>query len=144
MQREFSIRFRASELEARQCLLDVTTRLAAQGLHAETVQNVEIVLAEAINNIVEHAYAGVPEGHIDLQCYPVEAQLMICLQDTGQPLPQDQIPPAVLAPLSSERSDLPEGGFGWFLIQSLATAVRYERDDCHNTLFLMFDITDSR
>ena len=44
------------------------------------------------------------------------------------------------ADLDVAREDLPEGGFGWFLIRQLAWDVRYVREGRTNRLFLAIDL----
>jgi serine/threonine-protein kinase RsbW len=140
MRREFCLCFDADELQARQHLEEALAWLKTEGLDCGKAEDVEIVLAEAINNIVEHAYTGLPGGKVCLRTFIGDHQLMICLMDSGHPMPNEQIPPAVLAPLPTETANLPEGGFGWYLIQSLTTAVRYQRKKDENNLYLLFDL----
>jgi len=49
-------------------------------------------------------------------------------------MPDGKLPLGDLAPLDAELDDLPEGGFGWFLIQHLARDVTYTRVDNENHL----------
>lgn len=97
----------------------------------------EIVLAEALNNIVEHAYARHPgEIEISLQLRPNE---LVCrIADTGLPMPDAKLPEGTLAPISS-LDDLPEGGFGWYLIRTLSHDLHYHREDGRNLLCFRLD-----
>lgn len=92
----------------------------------------EIVLAEALNNIVEHAYARHP-GDIEITLHLRPNELICRITDTGLPMPNDQLPegkPASVNPAD----DLPEGGFGWFLIRSLSHDLLYRREEGRNLL----------
>lgn len=132
----------ADEMAARHCICAVLDRLRAVGLAPERAGDVELVLAEAINNVVEHAYDGQSDGEIKLRVKLDSEYLIIRVQDEGVPLPTGRIPAAQLGDPSIPNEDLPEGGFGWFLIRSLTSAVRYNREDACNQLSLYFEIRD--
>lgn len=92
----------------------------------------ELVLAEALNNIVEHAEAHIARaGRIHLLVKTHAGGLTCVIADRGQSLPD-----TCLAPRSLPSHDLglPEGGFGWYLIQDLASEIRYERAGGRNYL----------
>lgn len=92
----------------------------------------EIVLAEVLNNIVEHAYADMSgEIHITL-CTQADG-VVVAIRDQGHPFPQETLPQGAL-PQTYASHDLPEGGFGWFLIRSLVQNLTYRRDTTSNHL----------
>ena len=93
---------------------------------------VEIVLAEALNNVVEHAYADYP-GRIEIGITPGEGFVFVQLVDAGLPMPEGELPGGKLGK-TTEIRDLPEGGFGWFLIRSLSQDLTYMRDGHLNVL----------
>lgn len=97
-------------------------------------------MAEAVNNIVEHAYCGGEPGPIRLRCTLRDRRLDIRICDTGQPMPDGRMPAGLVADVSMPRADLPEGGFGWFLIRALSSDIRYDRRCGCNRLSLRFDI----
>lgn len=85
----------------------------------------EIVMAEALNNIVEHAYAG-RAGVIEV-CVMLGTDGLNCtISDFGAPMPGNTLPQGAPRPLG-HLPDLPEGGFGWFLIRALAQDLQYSR-----------------
>ena len=90
---------------------------------------VEIVLAEVLNNVVEHAYAKFP-GQIEISVTRREDYLFIRLVDSGLPMPGGDLPGGRM--LASQ--DLPEGGFGWYLIRNLSHELTYQRDGDRNIL----------
>ena len=92
----------------------------------------EIVLAEVLNNIVEHAYAD-QAGNITLRLVRHDGGLHCTVSDTGAPMPGLCLPEGRFQPLD-DLADLPEGGFGWFLIRSLVTELTYQRIDGENRL----------
>lgn len=91
----------------------------------------EIVIAEVLNNIVEHAYAGA-KGDIDLAVQPLRGGLRCSVTDRGAPMPDHTLPGALLPGRCA--GELPEGGFGWFMIRALAQDIRYERIGAANRL----------
>ena len=59
--------------------------------------------------------------------------------DTGLPMPGGEAPAGKLGKLL-EIQDLPEGGFGWFLIRSLTQELTYQREGNQNTLSFCVDV----
>lgn len=97
----------------------------------------EIVLAEALNNIVEHAYTN-HDGEIEISLQLRYNELLCRIADTGLPMPGGKLPDGVLPPLGAFE-DLPEGGFGWYLIRSLTRDLTYSRADGRNLLSFRLD-----
>ncbi|MCR8724970.1 ATP-binding protein [Frigidibacter sp. ROC022] len=92
----------------------------------------ELVLAEVLNNVVEHAYAGHATGMIEL-ALSLDAEALTCqVTDHGRPLPEGELP----GPCSGghDPQDLPEGGFGWPLIHRLTRDLGYCRTPGCNRL----------
>ena len=137
---KFRMSFRATELEARQTIVAISKRLRTSGLTRDRADEVEIALAEAINNVVEHTYAKSEPGLVRILCSLRSAHLDIRICDTGTPLPKNRLPPGLAADVSVPRAELPEGGFGWFLIRELTSEVRYDRCGLINHLSLRFDL----
>ena len=92
----------------------------------------EIVLAEVLNNIVEHAYAD-QAGDITLRLVRHDGGVHCTVSDTGAPMPGLCLPEGRFQPLK-DLADLPEGGFGWFLIRSLTEGLAYQRSKGLNSL----------
>ena len=93
--------------------------------------NAELLLAEVMNNIGEHAYAG-GAGPIRLRLDRAAHLLTLQFEDAGRAMPGGDLPAGHLP----EASNLPEGGFGWFLIRALASDLSYQRAAGHNHLTL--------
>ena len=100
-----------------------------KALTEESRDAAEIVLAEVLNNVVEHAYAMYP-GKIELWVTRREDFLFVRMVDHGLPMPGGDLPGGRMLKVD----DLPEGGFGWFLIRNLSHELTYERDGMHNIL----------
>lgn len=110
--------------------------LERNAIEAEFKGDILIVLAEVLNNIVEHAYRAPREGDIHLI---VQAQKMahknavyIKTIDQGPPVPPDTLSGRSLPPLTDDVQDMPEGGFGWFMIHALTETIDYERINDEN------------
>jgi serine/threonine-protein kinase RsbW len=87
----------------------------------------QIVLAEVLNNIAEHAYAGLPGGLARIDIWREPQGLHCRIGDQGHPLPERTLPRGDLPSLEVDQADLPEGGFGWHMIRALTTGLTYAR-----------------
>lgn len=101
----------------------------------------EIVLAEALNNIVEHAYSS-HDGEIEITLHLRQNELVCRISDSGLPMPDEKLPAGLLAPLENI-TDLPEGGFGWHLIRTLSKDLDYRRENGRNLLSFRLDTQQS-
>lgn len=136
----FVCSFLATELDARSGIGSVVDRLQDLGLPEDRANEIQIALAEAVNNVVEHAYADTSPGDVSILCNLGAKQLWIAIQDAGLPLPNEKIPAGEPADLTVPYEHLPEGGFGWLLIRELTSDIQYERDNGSNRLSLCFDV----
>ena len=116
-------RFSPSADEVRKALGDLRRHMEQARICSDLIARVELVLAELLNNIVEHACADVPGGWIVIRTRLARDGLHVTILDNGMPPPfhlldrglPEQAPHDDL-PLAA----LPEGGFGWYLIRHLA------------------------
>lgn len=118
----------------RSVLFDVAAVLVRQGVAADDAGQIELVLAEVLNNIVEHAYAERLGGRIEITLERAADRLWCRVSDSGAPMPGGRPPPAAASAIPDGVTDLPEGGFGWFLIHNLADDLSYAREEGMNTL----------
>lgn len=119
----------------RSALEEITAQLAGWGMSERSISTAEIVFAEVLNNIEEHAYAGCTGGIIKiLLCR--DAELLTCeVSDSGAAMPPGPLPGADPPKLDVARTeDLPEGGFGWVLIREMTTGLNYRRIGQENRL----------
>ncbi len=114
----------AEPMAVRLALEQLFSSVPALLLPDDLRSSAEIVIAEVMNNIVEHAYAG-STGNIDLSVQPERGGLRCLVTDHGRPMPEHSLPGAALPDFPPD--NLPEGGFGWFMIHALAQDIRYER-----------------
>ena len=133
----FKIRVKSSEVAVRNALHSVRKKLTPLGLDGNEMGTIELVLAEALNNIVQHAYpAERARGPIHILGKHKQDGLHVRIKDKGEMMPGGQ-PPIGMEPATDvEVDDLPEGGFGWFLIHDLAKDVQYKRVGEENCLDL--------
>ncbi|MFT4959369.1 MAG: serine/threonine-protein kinase RsbW [Paracoccaceae bacterium] len=137
-QNSISIGFAATQIEARRAIVLTMAQLPDLGISQSRCSDIEIALAEVVNNVVEHAFDGLPDATGHITCLIEADTLTIEVSDTGRPIPDNQLPTGSRADLSGPMADLPEGGFGWFLIRQIATTVTYERTNGQNRLILEF------
>lgn len=125
----------SSELAVREALGKLLDKLSPLDLGTEEAGKVEMVLAEVLNNIVEHAYPDQnAAGRIAISCAHRPDGLHLRIVDEGEAMPGGNAPLGVQASLDVDLNDLPEGGFGWFLIHTLAKDVKYRRIGLENQL----------
>ncbi|MEL6607591.1 MAG: ATP-binding protein [Pseudomonadota bacterium] len=130
----FTIRCLSDTFEVRHSLQALIDDMEGRNFLPEERGTVELVLAEVLNNIAEHAYEERGDGAIALDATYIPGGMTFALVDDGKPMPDGQTPLGMPANLDVEVNDLPEGGFGWFLIGELARDLVYERRDTQNHL----------
>ncbi len=112
--------------------------LCHAGLDGDLGESVILAVAEALNNVAEHAYAGQAPGPVHMTADLFDDVLHVTLDDHGRPMPGLVLPPPRLPDATGPRDTLPEGGFGWFLIHKLTDTLTYNRRAGQNTLLLGF------
>lgn len=137
----FEVTATSGTTAVRGVLCQVFTQLRPLCLDPETAAAVELVLAEVLNNIVEHAYA-IPckETPLSVRCRYDSEGLHFTVADRGVAMPDWRIPPGNAQRIDLPLADLPEGGFGWFLIHDIAQDLSYERRNGENRLSLRLSI----
>ncbi len=128
--------FRATFENVRLAITTAMDTLVSLNLTEEETSSVEIALAEALNNVVEHAYPNGAPGEVKLILRHGRAGLLIEIRDNGKEMPNGRTPEGQHPTDRQPRNNLPEGGFGWFLIRELARDLVYDRENGEN--FLIF------
>lgn len=131
---EVSLDFDGSLLGVRDVLGRVVRCLDILALDPDEKGSVELVLAEALNNVVEHAYGGAAEGRVHLALHHAADGLHVLIRDSGSPMPEERLPLSDHATPDAAGPDAPEGGFGWFMIRHIARDIAYRREDGENLL----------
>jgi len=98
----------------------------------------ELVLAEVLNNVVEHAYAEAT-GRIEVYVGLQDRAVTFTVVDQGVEMPGHVLPEGILRD-HRQTDDLPEGGFGWHMIRTLAKDIDYRRRDNCNELSFRLDL----
>lgn len=131
--------FAADQTAVRVALRSAVARFVRQ-ITAEEAGTLELVLAEVLNNIVEHAYAEAGPGRIELTIARDALGLTCRVEDDGAPMPGGMLPAGRLPSHAVAVDDLPEGGFGWFLIRDLTRDLSYARDGGRNLLMFRLPV----
>ncbi|KNG93488.1 ATP-binding protein [Pseudaestuariivita atlantica] len=133
---DLNVRLTSDNLSIRSALGEVIAALKARRVDPDALGSVEIVLAEALNNVAEHAYAMRGDGLIEINGHVMPGQLQFDIVDEGAPMPMGDAPEGCAANLDVPLGDMPEGGFGWFLIRQMTEDLTYLRSNGRNHLSL--------
>jgi serine/threonine-protein kinase RsbW len=122
-------------------VIRLNQQLIGLGLDRDALIRMELVLAEVLNNIVEHAYCDTGHGEIALETSVYSNTIWCHLTDSGRPMPGGKLPPARRYDLGAmDMLDLPEGGYGWGLIRDLTSSLTYDRSAAQNRLTFSIDL----
>jgi serine/threonine-protein kinase RsbW len=119
----------ADPAAVRDLLIALEQGPALAGLTGEERECTLLVLAEALNNVVEHGYGGGP-GWIGLMPGPRHSGRDWRILDRSQSVPPEECLQAEMP------QDAAEGGFGWPLIRALTEEVGLRRCVGFNVLTL--------
>lgn len=128
------IRFHASPSGVRRTLHRVRVEMLAYGATASLLGRTETVLGEVLNNIVEHALPKADCDTVQISGKKVGGGWYFDIFDKGHPLPHGRPPGSDFPDLETPLEDLPEGGFGWALVQALTRDLAYQRRSGGNCL----------
>lgn len=130
-----SLHFPAGEQRVRDILCRLSDLLQRRGCAPVLVEDAIIVLAEVLNNVEEHAYAGDAGGPVRVEVLLWGRMLDCIVEDRGRPLQAGALPGhAMPAPDPVAPDTWPEGGFGWAMMRRLTQELIYERENGCNRL----------
>ena len=92
------------------------------GFGAKDVYNIQLATDEACSNVIEHAYAGLPQGVIDISCHADDGQITVVIHDHGKQFDMSRVPKPNLSKKLSERE---VGGLGVFLMHKLMDEIHF-------------------
>ena len=123
--------------EARAFVLDSARDM---GLAEAVINRVELVLEEALVNVIRHAYRGGP-GEVELNCSLAPGpggreRFLVEIRDGGPSFDPNQGPPPDLECSLEERRI---GGLGIHLMRTMTDELTWTRQEPHNVLRLGFD-----
>jgi serine/threonine-protein kinase RsbW len=104
----------------------------------EKTREVELSLAEALNNIIKHSYKGDETNKIDIKMGFENNRITITLIDYGES--RQNIKKPVLEFDPEDIDSLPEGGMGLFIIEQLMDENIYNVDGNKNTFTLVKNV----
>jgi serine/threonine-protein kinase RsbW len=119
-------------------------RLCALVLDQTACNEVELAVVEAVNNSIEHAYRKQDGFPISIRLDIGAEAVAIDIEDSGEPLDHELVEKFKAGNLSFDPEDmdnLPEGGMGWFLINSMMDEVHYVSQSGTNVLSMKKRIT---
>ena len=102
-------------------------------LSPDIVFNLNLVLEEAVVNIINYAYPKEEHESIYLSARMHEGSIVLVLTDTGKEFDPTAAPEADVTLSADERQI---GGLGIFLIRQIMNEVKYERIEGKNVLTL--------
>jgi anti-sigma regulatory factor (Ser/Thr protein kinase) len=105
------------------------------GFSEKEIYSIQLAADEASTNIIEHAYAEIKNGKIEIDCSITGGELKIVMRDNGKSFDPSSVPePNVKAELSERKI----GGLGMYLMRKLMDDVVYESfPDAGNTLTMI-------
>lgn len=103
------------------------------GLTPDLVFNLNLVLEEAVSNVILYAYPKEEQQELSLSASISNNNLVFVLTDSGKEFDPTQAPDADIT-LSAEERQI--GGLGIFLIRQIMNQVEYQRIDGKNVLTL--------
>ena len=106
-------------------------------LTPDLVFNLNLVLEEAVSNVILYAYPKEEHEIITLSAKKDGNMLIFVLTDSGKEFDPTQIPDADVT-LSAEEREI--GGLGIFLIRQIMNTVEYQRIEGRNVLTLRKEI----
>ena len=103
------------------------------GLTPDVAFNLNLVLEEAVVNVINYAYPKEDHQWIYLSAKLQDGTIILVLTDTGKEFDPTMAPEADIT-LSADEREI--GGLGIFLIRQIMNEVKYERIDGKNVLTL--------
>lgn len=138
----FHVHFNSSRHQTRMLGKLMTLIGEHLGLDAELCFELEIAVVEAVNNAIIHACGDDPGQQLELEISCRPDDITIILSDQGRCV--DRLPEP-LQPLTDDAAveDLPESGFGLYLIHQVMDKVEYCSRLGVNTLIMQKNLAHS-
>jgi anti-sigma regulatory factor (Ser/Thr protein kinase) len=106
-------------------------------LPAQTMFRLDLILTEAVTNVMDHASRQGSEGRIELVCTVEDGQIQVALIDDGPPFDPSARPPVQL-PTRLEEAE--PGGLGIHLMRRYTTHFEYRREAGQNILNMVLPV----
>jgi serine/threonine-protein kinase RsbW len=129
------VAIKSVQIEVTNVVSRISGWLMSHSVDEDIVGELELVMAEALNNVVEHAYLYAEDGEIEILVVLTADRLRTHIVDSGRKF--DGPPPFKDMDIENcDFEELPEGGFGWNLIRTLTDVVEFEHREDKNRLTL--------
>lgn len=115
-------------MDVRATMMRIEQFMQAHGASPELTSTLNLVLTEAMTNIARYAYPH-DEGVIQCHLLLTDAFVRCCLHDQGI-----EFDPSARPCHPPDPANMPEGGFGIFLIRSLTQDLTHRYENGINTL----------
>lgn len=104
------------------------------GFSDKEIYSIQLAADEASSNIIEHAYAGIPGGKLEIEISTTDKELKIVMRDQGRSFNPASVPePNIKADLSERKI----GGLGMYLMRKLMDEVSYESSPANGNILTM-------
>ena len=104
------------------------------GFSDKDIYAIQLAADEASSNIIEHAYAGIEGGKIEIDLNISDKVLKITMRDQGKSFDPSSVPePNIKADLSERKI----GGLGMYLMQKLMDEVSYTTSPEKGNILIM-------
>lgn len=104
------------------------------GFSDKEIYAIQLAADEASSNIIEHAYAGIKGGKLEIDVNTSANELKIIMRDRGKSFDPSSVPePNVKADLSERKI----GGLGMYLMRKLMDEVSYESSPDNGNILTM-------
>lgn len=124
----------SNEAAVRVLLKRLMPMLDDWGLDVDALATAQIVLAETLNNIAEHAFPNCDDAVVAIHVRACPHGLEVATRDCGRPMPGLTLPEGCCPDPTVPVDELAEGGFGWFLIRAQTEGLAYARKNGVNHL----------
>jgi len=132
--------FKSTFRWVRRAIHETMDGLEAANLQPDLLGSIEIALAEALNNVVEHAYPEHSPGTIRLKLQVKRAAILVEIRDRGSAMPYGQLPKGQPVRSGLRSNQVSEGGYGWYIIRELVQDLIYDRQDGENVLIFRLSL----
>lgn len=127
--------FQSGFFAVRKALIEAGAKMASADVDPDLAETAQIVLAEVLNNVAEHAYGNAEGGPVALSIWPTVQGLWCETRDEGVGMPNGQLPDGALPEIDvDDPMTLPEGGFGWAMVRQATDQLSYRRLGSENRL----------
>jgi serine/threonine-protein kinase RsbW len=125
MRKTRSLRLKAALEQVPEAIDCVTRSAQAAGFDERTVHKIQVAVDEACANVIEHAYAGMSDGYMEISCCLDGCSFIVRVRDWGRRFDPNAVEePDIDAPLEERTL----GGLGLYLIRQYMDHAQFSFD----------------